>query len=299
MQVNTTVFVSLVNVLLPVCFSLAILALHSCSLLLSSSGLSSMIPIKTNRQIEKMRASCRVTRGALETLSAAVEPGVTTGEIDRLAGELIEETGGKSAFKGYRGFPGNVCVSVNEEVVHGIGGSRRVAYGDLVKIDMGIILDGWYGDTATTIAVGAVDARQRDLLDVTMEALDAGIGQARAGNRVGDIGAAIEKLVRASGFGVVREFVGHGLGRKLHEEPQVPNYGKPRTGAKLKPGMVLAIEPMVTVGRADIRVLDDGWTVITADRSRSAHFEHTVLITGGAAEILTASPAMAESRREG
>lgn len=246
-----------------------------------------MIPIKNPKQIEKMRRSGQVTRRALETLGDSVVPGVTTGEIDALAGDLIAASGGRSAFKGYQGFPGNVCISVNEEVVHGIGGPRRIAYGDLVKIDMGIILDGWYGDTAMTFVVGEIDARQQLLLDTTIEALAAGIAQARPGSRVGDISAAIQSVIAAQGFGIVKEFVGHGLGRKLHEEPQVPNYGRPRTGPKLKPGMVIAIEPMVTMGRADIRVLDDGWTVVTADRSRSAHFEHTVLVTSGDPEILT------------
>lgn len=246
-----------------------------------------MIPIKTSKQIEKMRRSCRITREALSRLEEHVVPGVTTGELDRIAGELIRESGGTSAFLGYHGFPGNVCISVNEEIVHGIGGPRRIAYGDLVKIDMGIIRDGWYGDTATTIPVGEIDSRQQALLDTTLDALDAGIAAARPGNRVGDISAAVEKVIGARGFGIVREFVGHGLGRQLHEEPQVPNYGRPRTGPKLKPGMVLAIEPMVTMGRADIRVLDDGWTVVTADRSRSAHYEHTVLVTPRGAEILT------------
>ncbi len=258
-----------------------------------------MIPIKNPKQIEKMRVSGRVTRRTLEKLGESIVPGVTTGEIDALAGELIAATGGRSAFKGYHGFPGNVCISVNEEVVHGIGGPRRVAYGDLVKIDMGIILDGWLGDTAMTFVVGAIDARQQLLLDTTLEALDAGIEQARAGNRVGDISAAIQAVITAQGFGIVKEFVGHGLGRKLHEEPQVPNYGRPRSGPKLKPGMVLAIEPMVTIGRADIRVLDDGWTVVTADRSRSAHFEHTVLVTDSEPEILTvpaSEQALAPSR---
>lgn len=234
-----------------------------------------------------MRQSGKVTRRTLEKLGESVVPGVTTGEIDELAGELIAAAGGRSAFKGYQGFPGNICISINEEVVHGIGGPRRIAYGDLVKIDMGIVLDGWLGDTAMTFVVGAIDARQQQLLDATLEALDAGIAQARPGNRVGDISAAIQTVIVAHGFGIVKEFVGHGLGRKLHEEPQVPNYGRPRSGPKLKAGMVLAIEPMVTIGRPDIRVLDDGWTVVTADRSRSAHFEHTVLITDKEPEILT------------
>lgn len=193
----------------------------------------------------------------------------------------------RSAFLGYKQFPGNICISVNEEVVHGIGGPRRVQYGDIVKIDCGVIRDGWVGDTATTVAVGVIDPRIQRLLQVTEDALELGIRKAQAGRRVGDIGAAIEDEVVAHGFSVVREFVGHGVGKKLHEEPQVPNYGRPGTLQKLKPGMTLAIEPMVNMGTASIRILEDKWTVVTADGKPSAHFEHTVLITSGEPEVLT------------
>jgi methionyl aminopeptidase len=200
---------------------------------------------------------------------------------------LIQKSGGKSAFLNYRGFPGNICISINEEVVHGIGGTRRIQYGDIVKLDVGIVLDGWVGDTATTVPVGAVDPDVARLLEVTQRALAKGVEQARAENRVGDISAAIENFVVKNGFSVVREFVGHGVGRCLHEEPQVPNYGQAGRGPKLKPGMTLAIEPMVNAGQGEVRVLADGWTVVTRDGKPSAHFEHTVLVTENEPEILT------------
>lgn len=246
-----------------------------------------MIPLKTGEDLEGMRRSCRAVSEILEKVSGKVAPGVTTREIDEYAAELLAKAGGKSAFLGYRGFPGNICISVNEEVVHGIGGSRKLCYGDAVKLDIGIILDGWVGDTALTVPVGAVDPAVERLLRRTEEALYKGIDQARAGNRLGDIGAAIEKWVAQGGYTVVREFVGHGVGRKLHEEPQIPNYGKPGTGPKLKPGMTLAIEPMVNMGRCEVRILSDGWTVETIDKKPSAHFEHTVLVTEKEPEILT------------
>lgn len=246
-----------------------------------------MIPLKTGEDLEGMRRSCRAVSEILEKVSGKVAPGVTTREIDEYAAELLAKAGGKSAFLGYRGFPGNICISVNEEVVHGIGGSRKLCYGDAVKLDIGIILDGWVGDTAMTVPVGAVEPAVDRLLRRTEEALYKGIDQARAGNRLGDIGAAIEKWVAQGGYTVVREFVGHGVGRKLHEEPQIPNYGKPGTGPKLKPGMTLAIEPMVNMGRCEVRILSDGWTVETIDKKPSAHFEHTVLVTEKEPEILT------------
>src|SRR5678815_2742499 len=193
----------------------------------------------------------------------------------------------RSAFLGYKKFPGNICISVNEEVVHGIGGSRRVQYGDIVKIDCGVIKDGWVGDTATTVPVGAIDPRIQRLLHVTEDALEIAIKHAQAGQRLGDLSSSVEEAVVANGYSVVREFVGHGVGRKLHEEPQVPNYGRPGTGPKLKPGMTIAIEPMVNMGGSAVRVLDDNWTVVTADGKPSAHFEHTVLITRDEPEILT------------
>lgn len=246
-----------------------------------------MSNVKSPQEIERMRKSCRLAAEILDAVAARVQPGVTTGELDQLAGELIRQAGGKSPFLGYRGYPGQVCVSVNEEVVHGIPGKRRVQYGDIVSLDVGIILDGYVGDNATTVGVGVVDPRTQELLQATEEALCAGIAAARAGHRVGDISAAVQSLVEARGFSVVREFVGHGVGRKMHEEPQVPNFGRAGTGPKLKAGMTLAIEPMINRGTHDVVMLKDGWTVVTADHAPSAHFEHTVLITDGEPEILT------------
>ena len=247
------------------------------------------IPIKTPDEIECMRASCRAAREVLEEVSRAVAPGVSTGEIDKLAARLISKKGGRSPFLHYRGLPGNISISVHDEVVHGIGGSRRIQYADIVKLDIGIILNGWVGDTATTIPVGAVAPEVTRLLDKTQEALALGIEQAREGNRVYDISQAIENFVVSNGYSVVREFVGHGVGRTLHEEPHVPNYGR-EIKAKLKPGMTIAIEPMVNMGRAQVRVLADGWTVVTNDGKPSSHFEHTVLITEDEPEILTVVP---------
>ncbi len=246
-----------------------------------------MSNVKSAKEIERMRVACRAAARVLQATAARVHPGVTTAELNQYAGELIAQAGGKSPFLGYKGYPGHVCVSVNEEVVHGIPGNRRVQYGDIVSLDVGIILDGFVGDNATTVAVGAVEARTQELLQVTEEALYAGIAAARTGNRVGDISHAVQSLVEGRGFSVVREFVGHGVGRKMHEEPQVPNFGRPREGPKLKPGMTLAIEPMINAGTHEVVMLKDGWTVVSADGAPSAHFEHTVLITEGEPEILT------------
>jgi len=245
------------------------------------------IPIKNEREIEKMRLACRAASEVLDRVSGLVRPGITTGEVDQAAADFIAELGCKSAFLGYRGFPGNICISLNEEVVHGIGGQRRIQYGDIVKLDIGVVKDGWVGDTATTVPVGMVDEKIQRLLAVTESTLEMAITYAQNGRRLGDLCAAIEDEITANGYTVVREFVGHGVGRKLHEEPQVPNYGRPGSGPKLKPGMTLAIEPMVNMGTAAVRVLDDKWTVVTLDGKPSAHFEHTVLITKGEPEILT------------
>lgn len=246
-----------------------------------------MIPIKSANEIQRMRASCAAAAEVLEIIGAMCVPGVTTKELDEAAGEWIKKLGGKSPFLGYKGFPCHTCISVNEEVVHGIAGKRRVQYGDIVSLDVGIILDGYVGDNARTFAVGVVKPRTQELLRVTEKALYAGIGQARPGNRVGDISHAVQTLVEASGFSVVREFVGHGVGRKMHEDPQIPNFGRAKEGPKLKPGMTLAIEPMVNGGTYEVQMLSDGWTVVSADGQPSAHFEHTVLVTEGEAEILT------------
>jgi methionyl aminopeptidase len=250
-----------------------------------------MIPIKSAKEIEKMRRSCRTASDILDRVSELVRPGITTKEVDEAAADFMNDAKVKSAFLGYRlghrVFPGNICISLNDEVVHGIGSQRRVQYGDIVKLDIGVIQDGWVGDTAQTVAVGIVDERTDQLLRVTEKALDRAINIAAEGIRLGDICAEIEDEAARNSFSVVREFVGHGVGRKLHEEPQIPNYGRRGSGPKLKSGMTLAIEPMINIGSADVRLLDDGWTVRTADGARSAHFEHTVLITKNGPEILT------------
>src|SRR3954447_5747634 len=250
-----------------------------------------MIPIKTGKEIDQMRRACRTASDVLERVRELVRPGVTTKEVDEAAADFMHEAGVKSAFLGYRlghrGFPGNICISINDEVVHGIASLRRIQYGDIVKLDIGVIQDGWVGDTATTVPVGMVDDRLDELLRVTESALGRAIAQAREGARLGDICAEIEDEAVRHRFSVVREFVGHGVGRKLHEEPQIPNYGKRGSGPRLKSGMTLAIEPMVNMGTAAVRLLDDGWTVCTADGMASAHFEHTVLITKAEPEILT------------
>src|SRR6185369_13044880 len=210
----------------------------------------------------------------LDHITAMIRPGITTKDVDQAAADFMAENSCKSAFLGYKKFPGHICISLNEEVVHGIGGPRRIQYGDIVKIDCGVIKDGWVGDTATTVPVGVVDPKVQRLLQVTEETLDLAIRHAQGGRRLGDLCAAIEDEVIANGYTVVREFVGHGVGRRLHEEPQVPNYGRPGTGPKLKPGMTLAIEPMVNMGTGAVKILKDGWTVVTADSRPSAHFEH-------------------------
>ena len=250
-----------------------------------------MIPIKSVKEIEKMRQACRSASDILDRVSEVIRPGITTKEVDEAAADFMDEAGVKSAFLGYRlghrVFPGTICISLNDEVVHGIGSQRRIQYGEIVKLDIGVIRDGWVGDNATTVAVGGIDERTDNLLRVTEGALSRAIAVAYEGHRVGDICAEIEEEARRFGFSVVREFVGHGVGRKMHEEPQIPNYGKRGSGPKLKAGMTLAIEPMINMGTSDVRLLEDGWTVRTADGLPSAHFEHTVLITKDEPEILT------------
>jgi methionyl aminopeptidase len=250
-----------------------------------------MIPIKTAKETEQMRRACRTASEVLEKVTELIRPGVTTKEIDDAAADFMEDAGVKSAFLGYRlghrVFPGNICISLNDEVVHGIGTQRRIQYGDIVKLDIGVIQNGWVGDTATTIPVGMVEDRIDELLRATESALQRGISEAKEGGRLGDICSAIEEEALRHRFSVVREFVGHGVGRRLHEEPQIPNYGKRGSGPKLKAGMTLAIEPMINLGGADVRLLEDGWTVRTADGTPSAHFEHTVLITREEPEVLT------------
>ena len=248
------------------------------------------IPIKSPREIDAMRVAGASAAAILRQLAVEVAPGRTTGEIDRVAAELMRQHDCKSAFLGYRGFSGHICISVNEEVVHGIGGSRRIMPGDIVKIDVGIVKNGYIGDNATTVAVGDIPLETKRLLAATEQSLFEAIRHARAGRRLADLCGAVEEFVKPRGFTVVREFVGHGVGRRLHEEPQVPNYRPSGKTPVLMPGMTLAIEPMVNAGVASVRILDDGWTVITEDRKPSAHFEHTVLVTDGDPEILTWRP---------
>lgn len=245
------------------------------------------IPIKNDKEIERMRMACQCASRILEKTSALVRPGISTRDVDQAAADFMVEEGCKSAFLGYRGFPGNICISVNEEVVHGIGGNRRIQYGDIVKLDIGVIKNGWVGDTATTVPVGVIDEKTSRLLRVTEDVLEMAITYARAGRRLGDLCAAIEEEVVANGYSVVREFVGHGVGRQLHEEPQVPNFGRKGDGPKLRAGMTIAIEPMVNLGHSGVKTLADKWTVVTTDGKPSAHFEHTVLVTKGDPEILT------------
>jgi len=250
-----------------------------------------MIPIKSAKEADKMRQACRTASEILQRVAELVRPGVATKEIDEAAADLMSDARVKSAFLGYRlghrVFPGNICISLNDEVVHGIGSQRRIQYGDVVKLDIGVIKDGWVGDTATTVPVGVIDQRTEKLLQVTERALDRAIGVACDGGRLGDICAAVEEEAVGNSFNVVREFVGHGVGRKLHEEPQVPNFGKRGSGPRLRPGMTLAIEPMINLGGPHVRTLSDRWTVVTSDGTLSAHFEHTVAITAGEARVLT------------
>lgn len=248
------------------------------------------IPIKTATEIEKMRLAGRTAAVVLEELSHLVKPGVTTGEIDSAAAQIMEKEGCKSAFLGYHNFPGHICISVNEEVVHGIGGSRRLDYGDIVKIDVGINRSGWIGDTARTVPCGVIDPQIEKLCEATRGMLESALTFATAGRSLGDLSAHIEEQAVKRGYGVVKEFVGHGVGRKLHEEPQIPNFGRAGTGPRLKPGMTLAIEPMINLGVSEVKILPDQWTVVTRDGKPSAHFEHTILVTEGPAEILTKLP---------
>jgi methionyl aminopeptidase len=257
------------------------------------------IPIKSPREINSMRVAGATAAGILMQLARAVAPDRTTGEIDRMAAELMRESGCKSAFLDYRGFPGHICISVNEEVVHGIGGVRRIMPGDIVKIDVGIVKNGFIGDNATTVAAGDIPLETKRLLSATEQSLYEAIRHARAGRRLADLCGSVEEFVKPRGFTVVREFVGHGVGRRLHEDPQVPNYRPSGKTPVLMPGMTLAIEPMVNAGVASVRILDDGWTVITEDRKPSAHFEHTVLVTEGEPEILTARPREASAEMFG
>ncbi len=246
-----------------------------------------MIIIKNERDIEGMRMAGSVAAAVLNEVSSFIQPGLTTREIDNFAAERIKSYGGKSAFLGYRRYPCHTCISVNEEVVHGMASDRRVNLGDVISLDVGVLYKGFIGDNARTIAVGSTTPLGEKLIDVTEKALYEGIAQAIPGNRVVDISRAIQKYVESNGFSVVREFVGHGVGRTMHEEPQVPNFVDGKSSPKLRAGMTIAIEPMVNAGRQEVQILKDGWTVVAKDGKPSAHFEHTVLITDAEPEILT------------
>ncbi len=246
-----------------------------------------MIVIKSPVEIEMMREAGRITAKALRLVGESVRPGVTTRALDKIAEEYIRSEGAKPAFLGYHGFPATLCTSINEQVVHGIPGKRMLAEGDVLSVDCGAVVDGFFGDSAMTFAVGEVSAEARALMDATRDSLTAGIAKMRADMRLYDIGAAVQQVAEAAGFSVVREYVGHGIGRAMHEEPQVPNFGQAGKGVQLKPGMVFAVEPMVNAGGYEVRSLDDGWTVVTADGSLSAHFEHTIAVTEDGPVILT------------
>lgn len=249
-----------------------------------------MVILKTPEEIERMRRAGQLAAAALDEVARAVRPGVTGEVLDRLAETFIRDHGGVPSFKHYRGFPASICLSVDDEVVHGIPDRTPLREGSIVSIDLGVLLDGFHGDVARTVAVGEVDRLTARLLAVTEEALWAGIREAREGRTLGDLGFAIQQVVEAAGFAVVRDFAGHGIGRALHEEPQVPNYGTPGTGLRLRRGMTLAIEPMVNAGTAEVRLARDGWTVRTRDRRRSAHFEHTVAVGADGPDVLTWTP---------
>ena len=247
-----------------------------------------MIILKTPAEIAVMAEASRVVAEALAIVKKAVCPGISTDELDRIAEEAIRARGAVPAFKGYRNYPKTLCASVNEQVVHGIPSKRKLKEGDIIGLDLGAIVGGFYGDSAVTVAVGRIREETAKLVQVTEEALYLGIKQAVVGNRLTDISNAVQQHVESAGFSVVTEFVGHGIGRQLHEEPQVPNYGKPGQGPRLQPGMVLAIEPMVNMGRSAVRVLEDRWTAVTVDGSLSAHFEHTIAVQpSGAPRILS------------
>lgn len=246
-----------------------------------------MITIKNKKDLETMRKAGLIVADALERLAGLVKPGITTAALDRFAENYLADRGAKASFKGYNGFPASVCLSINEEVVHGIPGRRRLKEGDIVGIDLGAIVDGWHGDAAITVPVGEIDPEIKRLLKVAEESLYQGIKEARVGVRLGTVSHAIQSHVEAAGFSIVRQYVGHGIGRQMHEDPPVPNYGRPDRGPVLAEGMTIAIEPMVNVGGYEVLVKPDNWTVFTRDGSYSAHFEHTVAITSNGPEILT------------
>ncbi|HAN05894.1 MAG TPA: type I methionyl aminopeptidase [Elusimicrobia bacterium] len=247
-----------------------------------------MIEIKTPAEIESMRKASRVVAEVLKELKPLVKPGVTTAELDKFAERRVRELGAVPAFLGYRGYPATLCVSINEEIVHGIPSPKRtVREGDIVSLDMGAVMEGFYGDAAVTVAAGAVSPQARRLMEVTSRSLDEALAAVRAGARLGDVCHAVEKYAVANGMSVVREFTGHGIGRHLHEEPSIPNFGRPGSGPVLKAGMTLAIEPMLCLGGADVVVKNDGWTAVSADGSLSAHYEHTIAVTEDGCDVLS------------
>jgi methionyl aminopeptidase len=249
-----------------------------------------VIILKSPEEIAKMRLAGRIVAEARALVAEAVRPGVTTLDLDRIAEEHILESGATPSFKGYRGFPASICASINEEVVHGIPSKRVLREGDILSLDFGAIWEGYHGDSALTVFCGEPPSAEAEkLVRVTQDSLEAAISELRVGGRLSDVGHAVQQVVEGAGFSVIREYVGHGIGRSLHEDPQIPNYGEPGRGPELKPGLVVAIEPMVTMGDWRTRVLDDDWTVVTADGSLSAHFEHTIALTDDGPEVLTAA----------
>lgn len=254
---------------------------------MSPFGLSDLIIVKSKGEIEKIRSAGRIVAETFELLKDFAKPGVTTKDIDRASEEYIRKKGGLPAFKGYRGYPASACTSINNQVIHGIPSSRRLKSGDIIGIDLGVNFEGFFGDAAVTFAVGEISGAARRLMQVTEEALYRGLSMAKSGNRVSDISHGIQAYAESRGYSVVRSFTGHGVGRALHEEPQIPNYGPPGKGPRLKAGMVLAIEPMINAGGWEVDILGDGWTAVTRDGSLSAHFEHTVAVTDGEVDILT------------
>ncbi len=254
-----------------------------------------MIVCRSAAELERLARVNALVARVLAELSAMIAPGVTTAEVDALAEQRLREAGAEPAFKGYHGFPATICASVNEQVVHGFPSSRKLVAGDIVSVDLGAKMDGFYGDSAVTVPVGQVGPDAAKLLEVTRQSLHEALAVVKAGARLSDIGAAVQRHVEANGFSVVREFVGHGIGSKLHEEPQIPNYGTPGRGPRLAEGMVLAIEPMVNFGQPGVKVLSDGWTAVTKDGSLSAHFEHTVAVTADGCRVLTRADAAANA----
>lgn len=246
-----------------------------------------MIICKSKEEIEKMRQAGKIVAQALQLVGETVKPGVTTQEINELVEKFLQKKGAKSAFKGYKGYPAATCISVGCEVVHGIPGPRKLSEGEIVSVDIGVEYNGYFADAAATFGVGQIDERAKRLIAITKKSLEAGIKKAQAGHYLRDISLAIQTVAEEAGYSVVRDFVGHGIGKSMHEDPQVPNYAEDRLGPKLKEGMVLALEPMVNEGTFEVEVLADGWTVVTKDRKLSAHFEHTVAITKNGADVLT------------